>query len=347
MIREKCGEPVKGQKCDWLSNNSAGAGAYVVEEFKPNDRVVLAKKSDYWKGWSGKHLERIVMETVPEESTRLLRLRKGDLDVAAVGTTQLADLEQRIKDQKLRCSLTKTDKKGSQLLSLDAVDQPEQQNAAHERHQRAQGPGPLLQLRPLQPRKVMKGYAIRMTGMSPEGRPGNVPDYPLWPYDLKRPRSSWTRPRRRPAGAREGLKLPYRPDGVLPKEGVLMWQAWPPSDQADPRGVDAATLSSLQTSAPGQPMIEAALVPDFPTRTTSRTRRGPSTGRPPPWGYGAAFARAAPKTDDDRPRPPEIDPAKRRAIYRELELYFRESASTIMLACAGGALSEWNAQPRW
>ena len=58
------------------------------------------------------------METVPEESTRLLRLEKGDLDVAAVGTTQLADLEQRIKDQKLPLFVTKTDKKGQPLLSL-------------------------------------------------------------------------------------------------------------------------------------------------------------------------------------------------------------------------------------
>ena len=61
-------------------------------------------------------------------------------------------------------------------------------------------------------------------------------------------------------------------------------------------------------------------------------------------GYGAAFAGDA-KTDDliDRGRS-EIDPAKRRAIYRELELYFRDTASTIMLAQPSGALNEWNAQ---
>ena len=61
-------------------------------------------------------------------------------------------------------------------------------------------------------------------------------------------------------------------------------------------------------------------------------------------GYGAAFSGDA-KTDEmiDRGRS-EIDPAKRRAIYRELELYFREMAATIMLAQPSGALNEWNAQ---
>ncbi len=348
VIREKCGEPVKGQKCDWLSNNSAGAGAYVVEEFKPNDRVVLAKNPSYWKGWSGKHLERIVLETVPEESTRLLRLEKGDLDIAAVGTTQLADLEQRIKDQKLPLFVTKADKKGQPLLSLSTQwinlnnkmlptsDVNVRKALVHSFNY------------DLYNQKVMKGYAIRMTGMIPKGVPGNVPDYPLWPYDLKKAKEFLDKAS--PEAKQElakGLKLPYRPDGVLQKEGVLMWQA----DLATigikliPEEVDAATLSSLQTSAPGQPMIEARWYPDFPDpdnfKNAAWTKYWPG---PPTMGYGAAFA-GDPKTDDmiDRGRS-EIDPAKRRAIYRELELYFRESASTIMLAQPSGALNEWNAQ---
>ena len=50
VVKEKCGEPTKGQKCDWLSNNSAGAGAYIIEEFKPNDRVVLVKNPTTGRG---------------------------------------------------------------------------------------------------------------------------------------------------------------------------------------------------------------------------------------------------------------------------------------------------------
>src|SRR5262249_62128412 len=161
----KRGGPAKGQRCDWLSNNSAGAGAYVVGELKPNDRLVLVKNPSYWKGWAGKHLERIVMETVPEESTRLLRLEKGDLDVAAVGTTQLFDLEKRIKDQKLPLQVTKVDKKGQALLSLST-------QWIHLNVQIL--PTSDINVRralmhsfnyDLYLEKVMKGYAFRMTGM--------------------------------------------------------------------------------------------------------------------------------------------------------------------------------------
>ena len=80
VIREKCGEPVKGQKCDWLSNNSAGAGAYVVEEFKPNDRVVLAKNPRWWGGtpkWDG-----VVISSIPETTTRVAELLTGGVDIA-------------------------------------------------------------------------------------------------------------------------------------------------------------------------------------------------------------------------------------------------------------------------
>jgi peptide/nickel transport system substrate-binding protein len=196
--------------------------------------------------------------------------------------------------------------------------------------------------------KVMKGYAFRMTGMVPKGVPGNVADYPLWPYDLKKAKEFVDKasPEARQELAK-GLKLPYRPDGVLQKEGVLMWQA----DLATigikliPEEVDAATLSSLQTSAPGQPIVEARWYADFPDpdnfKNAAWTKYWPG---PPTMGYGAAFAGDA-KTDDliDRGRS-EIDPAKRRAIYRELELYFRDTASTIMLAQPSGALNEWNAQ---
>ena len=180
VIREKCGEPAKGQKCDWLSNNSAGAGAYVVEEFKPNDRVVLVKNPNYWKGWSGKHLEPIVLETIPEErrgscgSRRSTPTSRGRHD-------QLADLEQWIKDQKLPLFVTKTDKKGQPLLSLSTQwinlnnrmlptsDINVRRALAHSFNY------------DLYIQKVMKGYAVRMTGCTRRASPGTSPTIPSGP----------------------------------------------------------------------------------------------------------------------------------------------------------------------
>ena len=66
----------------------------------------------------------------------------------------------------------------------------------------------------------MKGYAFRMTGMVPKGVPGNVADYPLWPYDLKKPREFVDKasPEATPGARLRGLKLPV-PAGRRAPEG--------------------------------------------------------------------------------------------------------------------------------
>ena len=108
-----------------------------------------------------------------------------------------------------------------------------------------------------------------------------------------------------------------------------MWRGGPRDHrhQADSRGGGRRhALQPADVGAGSADRSRRAGTPTSPTRTTSRTRPGPSTGPArPPWGT-ARPSPATPKTDDliDRGRS-EIDPAKRRAIYRELELYFRDS----------------------
>ena len=240
-----------------------------------------------------------MLETVPEESTRLLRLEKGDLDVAAVGTTQLADLEQRIKDQKLPLFVTKADKKGQPLLSLSTQwinlnnkmlptsDINVRRALVHSFNY------------DLYIQKVMKGYAFRMTGMVPKGVPGNVADYPLWPYDLKKAKEFLDKAS--PEAKQElakGLKLPV-PAGRRPPEGRRPHVAGRPGHhrhQADSRGSGRRDALEPPDLGPRPADRRGALVRrTSPTRTTSRTRRGPSTGPAPrPWAT-ARPSRATPR----------------------------------------------------
>ena len=82
-------------------------------------------------------------------------LEKGDLDVR--GGRHDPARRPGAADQGPEAAasfVTKAGQEGAAAAQpLDAVDQPEQQDAAHERHQRAAGAGPLLQLRPLQSRR--------------------------------------------------------------------------------------------------------------------------------------------------------------------------------------------------
>lgn len=352
VVLEKCGEPKKDQKCDWLSTKgTAGTGAYTIEEFVPNERVVLKKNPNYWQGWQGKDLDRIVWETVLEETTRSLRLEKGDLDIASLGAGSLTELEKRIKDQKLPIAITKTDKSGQPLLSLST--------------QWININNKILPTSDINVRKallhsfnydlfierVMKGYAIRMDGMVPKGVPGHVDDYPRYNYDLQKAKEFLDKasPEAK-AELAKGLRLPYRPDGVITKDGALMWQADLAKLGINLRleEVDAATLTGIQTSSPGTPLVEARWFADFPDpdnfKNAAWTKYWPG---PPTMGYGAAFAGDA-KTDDliDRGKV-EGDPAKRKQIYQDLELYFRDQASILMIAQPSGVLNEWSAQATW
>jgi len=67
----------------WLFDHEAGTGPYKLESWDPGQQTItLVKFDDYWKGWEGKHIEKIVGRYVVETSTRKLMLEKGEVDMA-------------------------------------------------------------------------------------------------------------------------------------------------------------------------------------------------------------------------------------------------------------------------
>ena len=65
---------------EWLKNNSAGTGAYVLKSFKPNEGYLLEARTGYWRGDA--KVAKIFMRHVPEAATQRLQIEKGDIDVA-------------------------------------------------------------------------------------------------------------------------------------------------------------------------------------------------------------------------------------------------------------------------
>lgn len=344
-VLEHCGEPVEDERCEWLSNNSVGAGAYILEEFVPQERTVLVKNPNYWQGWEGEHLDRIVWESIPEEATRILRLEEGDLDIAAVGPANLPGLEKRIEEENLPIRITKTNDEGEPLLSLSKLwismnnqllptsDYNVRRALVHSFNY------------DLYIERVLQGYGIRLEGLVPKGVICHVEDYPSYEYDLEKAREflDMASPEAK-AELEKGLRLPYRPDGVIQQEGALMWQADLEELGIDLilEEVDAATLADLQTSAPGVPLVEARWFADYPD--PDNFINAAWTEYWPPQGYGSSFA-GDEHTDELIARGRvETDPEKRCEIYRELELYFHDQASIINLAQISGVINEWNAQ---
>lgn len=72
----------------WLQKNTAGAGAYRLVDWRPNEVVVLEANKKFFRGAPA--MNRIIMRHIPEATTQRLMLEKGDVDVARqLGAEQL------------------------------------------------------------------------------------------------------------------------------------------------------------------------------------------------------------------------------------------------------------------
>ncbi len=61
-------------------NQLVGSGAYIIQEYRPSERLIYKPNPYYWK--KGKpYIEKFVMQIVESPDTALLRFRSGDLDM--------------------------------------------------------------------------------------------------------------------------------------------------------------------------------------------------------------------------------------------------------------------------
>jgi peptide/nickel transport system substrate-binding protein len=75
----------------WFSTHEAGSGPYELKSFEPNQKVVYDQFSGYWQGWSGKHIQEYVVNSVPDAATQLLQVKQGTADWATAISTDDAN----------------------------------------------------------------------------------------------------------------------------------------------------------------------------------------------------------------------------------------------------------------
>lgn len=63
----------------WLTNNSAGSGAYTLNQWRANEYVILARNDEFWGETPA--MKRVLMRHLPESQSQRLGLEQGDLDV--------------------------------------------------------------------------------------------------------------------------------------------------------------------------------------------------------------------------------------------------------------------------
>jgi len=62
----------------WLASNVAGSGSFKLERYDPAVGVTGTRNADHFMAWPDKHIDRIDLRTVREQSTQILGLIKGD-----------------------------------------------------------------------------------------------------------------------------------------------------------------------------------------------------------------------------------------------------------------------------
>jgi peptide/nickel transport system substrate-binding protein len=80
----------------WLKSHSAGTGPYILDEYVPEQRIVLRRNLNYWGGWDGvkPKVVRIIQLNIPEAATRQLQISRGEADIAhGLDAAQIKTLE--------------------------------------------------------------------------------------------------------------------------------------------------------------------------------------------------------------------------------------------------------------
>jgi peptide/nickel transport system substrate-binding protein len=81
-----------------------GAGPYKFVSFTPGEALVLEAFDDYWR--KAPNVRRLVFRVIPDESTRLAALKRGEIDIAYSIRGELAEEIEHTKALTLKASVT-------------------------------------------------------------------------------------------------------------------------------------------------------------------------------------------------------------------------------------------------
>jgi peptide/nickel transport system substrate-binding protein len=98
-----------------------GTGPYRVITFDAvTYKVELAKNPYYWGGWTGKHLDKIVIKYISDDDARINAFKAGEVDVCAVPRSKMFVLLDPVTGEPTKPGIV-TIKKISPALSMDAL----------------------------------------------------------------------------------------------------------------------------------------------------------------------------------------------------------------------------------
>lgn len=77
---------------DYVKSHPMGTGPYKLSKWQENVQTILVKNEDYWGGWAGNHVDKIIIKEVAEPSTRVQALKSGEADIAEIPFGNIPDV---------------------------------------------------------------------------------------------------------------------------------------------------------------------------------------------------------------------------------------------------------------
>ena len=79
---------------EWMQEGQGfGTGPYKLISVDPGVQVVLEKFDDYWGGWEDGQIDRVIVKTVTEGSTRIQMMKSGEADLAVIPAEQVSSVD--------------------------------------------------------------------------------------------------------------------------------------------------------------------------------------------------------------------------------------------------------------
>jgi peptide/nickel transport system substrate-binding protein len=81
IVSPKALDAAAANKDYWNAGVDAGTGPYKLESYTADKEIVLAQNKDYWGGWKPGQYEKVLVQLVPEATTRQQMLEGGEVDL--------------------------------------------------------------------------------------------------------------------------------------------------------------------------------------------------------------------------------------------------------------------------
>jgi len=309
----------------YLILNQDVTGPYIVEQFKPDDRIILKRNPTYWMGWTGERSnrpERVVIRSVPEASSRIMLMARGDADLAFIDLQYLPELKKRIATENLSLVIDEIPNFALEMVLFDHLRPPT--NDVHVRRALSMSFNYDQYIQ-----KVMFGFGDRLVSFTPKGMWGYMPDVSHYTFDLdKASKELQLAAPENLEMLKKGIKITYTPGYGIPREGYLMWK----SDLAK-IGVNlileevAYWVYQDAMRSGGVSMLDRRWTMDFPDPASFTSFLQNS------YYLAQKFGTSPSKIDGLLEKAAfEVDPSKRLQTYREIEEWSFDSAPYIKVA---------------